>query len=424
VANSDASSDGRRTYVAHYSEVALKGNNRNDFLRVLRRNIAKSLSGLQPQVEGLEGRLLVTAEGGGVEERLSKVFGVAWCSPASLVAKDYDSLLGAVLKEAKSSGSASFMVRCRRADKTYPMGSMELAAKLGAEVVRETGKKVDLETPGLAVHVDVMKSCAAVYSAKVPGPGGLPLGTSGRAMLLFSGGIDSPVAAWLLMKRGCRPVYVHFYLAPDVGEALNSKVMRLVRSLAVYGGRSTIVMVPFAEYQLATYGSPAGVEPSLFRRFMRMTAEAMAPGFGASAVATGDSLGQAASQTIWNIRSSDEGASLPVLRPLLSYDKDEIVSLARRIGTYDASLEEYKDCCSIVTRHPKTRTTPDMISDCVRRFDLARLVSRVVGGATLVSFDPRSDSVKALPFAQAVLPGPQAGQNYKQAPVGPKTWQE
>lgn len=262
--------------------------------------------------------------------------------------------------------------------------------------------KVDLTNPEVVIRVDVTKSNAFVYSNKTPGPGGLPVGTAGRVLHLFSGGIDSPVAAWLLMKRGCVPVYLHFYLAPTPRNALDSKVTKQVKVLSSYGGKSTLILIPFAEYQLATAEGPGDLEPSLFRRFMRMTAEALAPALGAVAVSTGDSLSQAASQTLWNLASFDHGSSLPILRPLLAYDKDEIIGMARRISTYDLSLEEYKDCCAIITRHPRTRVKSDLVDEYVRRLRLPELVQTVLDQGTLVSYNPVGDVLKSSNLAESM----------------------
>lgn len=225
-------------------------------------------------------------------------------------------------------------------------------------------------------------------------------------MHLFSGGIDSPVAAWLLMKRGTRPVYMHFYLAPTPQAAVESKITKLVKVLSTYEGKTTLVLVPFAEYQLATTGVPAELEPTLFRRFMRMTAEGLSHRFNAKAISTGDSLSQAASQTLWNIASFDDGSTLPILRPLLTYDKDEIIGMARRIGTFDLSLEDYKDCCAIITRHPRTRVRPEEVSEWVARLGLRDLVWRSVARASLVTYNPAGDSLKVSPLTQA-LPAPE-----------------
>jgi thiamine biosynthesis protein ThiI len=392
-------------FVAHYSEVALKGNNRPEFIRALRRNINRSLSGLDHHTALSEGRFIIDAEGSTEEiaRRLSKVFGVSWFAPVSVVTQSYPEILSVVLDAPHSVGNHTFKISARRSDKTFPMTSQELAVRLGAEVSRSTGWSVDLTNPDLSIHVDVVRGKALVYTDKVRGPGGLPLGTAGRVIHLFSGGIDSPVAAWLIMKRGAKPVYVHFYLAPTHQAALDSKITKLVKVLSAYGGKSTLVLVPFAEYQLATADVQEEMEPLLFRRFMRMTCEALAPGFGASAISTGDALSQAASQTLWNIAACDGGSTLPVLRPLLTYDKDEIISFARRIGTYDISLEEYKDCCAMITRHPRTRVKGSLIDENVRRFGLADLVWKSAERATLVTYNPIGDVLRASPLAESML---------------------
>ncbi|MDA4125816.1 MAG: tRNA 4-thiouridine(8) synthase ThiI [Thaumarchaeota archaeon] len=389
-------------FVVHYSEVALKGNNRPEFMKALRRNINKSLVGINHKTALIDGRFMVEAEGDEAEvtRRLSKVFGVSWLAPVSSVEPNYQEILSSVLGTASSASGGSFKIDPRRSDKSFPLTSQELATRLGAEVVKATGKSVDLSNPDVAIHVDVIQGKALVYTDKQRGPGGLPIGTAGRVMLLFSGGIDSPVAAWLLMKRGCRPVYVHFYLAPSLKAALESKITKLVKVLSEYGGKSTLVLFSFAEYQLATAGVPSDIEPSLFRRFMRMTAEALGPRFGASALSTGDSLSQAASQTLWNIASFDDGSSLPILRPLLTYDKEEIVGLAKSIGTYELSIEEYKDCCAMITRHPKTRLKAGIIAEYVERFALQDLVWKSLERATLVTYNPVGDVLKTTPLAE------------------------
>ena len=309
-------------FVVHYSEVALKGNNRPEFVRALRRDIRRSLHGIEHTCTLSEGRFLVRTEAdeGEVGKRLGRVFGVSWYAPVATVSQDYSAILSAVLSSAKGTGARTFRIVSRRTDKSFSMTSGQLASALGAEVVGSTGMGVALDDPRDSIHVDVLWGSALIYTDKRRGPGGLPLGTAGRVIHLFSGGIDSPVAAWLLMKRGTRPVYLHFYLAPTPESAIDSKITRLVRVLSGCGGKSTLVLFPFAEYQLATAGAPPEVEPSLFRRFMRMAAEGVASKFQATAISTGDSLSQAASQTIWNMASFDAGSTLPIFRPLLTYD--------------------------------------------------------------------------------------------------------
>jgi thiamine biosynthesis protein ThiI len=398
-------------FVAHYSEVALKGNNRPEFVRTLRRNINRALAGIEHSLMYSEGRFMITVEGDGEEVplRLSRVFGISWFAPVTMVQPEYPAILTSVLECAASAEGRTFKISARRSDKSFPMNSQELAARLGTEVVKHTGKDVDLSEPQLSIHVDVIRGKALVYTDRARGPGGLPLGTAGRVIHLFSGGIDSPVAAWLIMKRGTKPVYLHFYLGPTPRAALDSKIIELVKVLSAYEGKSTLILVPFAEYQLATMGVPGELEPCLFRRFMRMTAEDLAPKFGALAVSTGDSLSQAASQTLWNLVSFDQGATLPILRPLLTYDKDEIISLARRIGTYELSLEEYRDCCAIITKHPRTKVKGTLLSEYVRRCGLEDLVRRMVEKATLVSYNPARKTLKVSPLSESLPSLPVTG---------------
>ncbi len=393
-----------RTFAVHYSEVALKGKNRPEFVRILRRNIGRALAHLDPAIESKEGRFFVTVQGDGAEaeRRLSTVFGVAWFAEASVIDADYSKIKDATLESARASPGETFKIDPRRTDKSFPITSMALARELGGEVAQATGKKVELSEPDLEIHVDVLKGRALVYSQKMKGPGGLPVGTAGRVMHLFSGGIDSPPAAWLMMKRGCRPVYLHFYLAPSPDVPLKSKVTKELRILSAWGGKSTLVLVPFADYQLATAEVPNELEPSLFRRFMRVTAETLAPHFGASAISTGDSLSQAASQTIWNLGVFDQGCSLPVFRPLLSYDKEEIVTLAKRIGTYEASLEAYKDCCAIISRHPRTRAKASIISEYAESLGFKSVSLKSLQSATLVSYTPAEGELKETPLEEAL----------------------
>ncbi len=394
-----------QTYVVHYSEVALKGKNRPEFARTLARNVSSALFGLDASVRQGDSRVFVQtgAEEGEVLRRLSKVFGVSWLAKASSVPSEYPAISMEVLSQARSLSGPTFRITARRSDKSFAMRSKEVEERLGSEVVAATGKSVSLGHPDVNMHVDLLKGRALVYSNRVQGPGGLPVGTAGRVIHLFSGGIDSPVAAWLLMKRGCRPVYLHFFAAPYPEAPLEGKVGKLVKILSQSGGRCTLLLVPFDEYQLATLGKATGsLEPSLFRRFMRMSGELLAPAFGASALSTGDSLSQAASQTIWNIRTFDEGCALPILRPLLTYDKEEIVNLAKSIGTYDASLEEYKDCCSIVSSHPKTRAKGAEVSELASRLGFAELARKSFSQGVLVAYDPSKGKTKVAPLGEVL----------------------
>jgi tRNA uracil 4-sulfurtransferase len=408
------------SYVIHYSEIALKGKNRPEFVRALKRAIRRAVDDdAEASIEQIEGRFLLTTkiDSAVVGANLSKVFGVAWYDQVSIVEPVYDDIRESVLSIATTSTENTFRIEARRNDKAFPIGSMELERRLGEEVVGRTGMGVDLTNPGRSIHVDILHGKAFVYANRRKGPGGLPVGTAGRVIHLFSGGIDSPVAAWLLMKRGCTPVYLHFYLAPNSDWVLKSKIIRLLQVLSAYSGKSTMILIPFDEYQIAASGKASDLEPSLFRRFMRLTAESLAPRFGASALATGDSLSQAASQTLWNLAVFDSGCQLPILRPLVAYDKDEVIRLARTIGTYEASIEEYKDCCSIVTKHPRTRVNGPAVSQQSERLNFRELIDVSIERGTLVTFSPSSGTTKATPLSELgsknrepVIPR----QNYKQ----------
>ncbi|QQG49244.1 MAG: tRNA 4-thiouridine(8) synthase ThiI [archaeon] len=391
------------TFVAHYSEIALKGKNRPEFVRLLRRNLGKALSGLEASISFEDGRFLIRAKGSAEEvaPALSTVFGLSWFARATISERDYGKIREEVMLHA-SGNEATFKIAARRSDKSFPLSSTELERRLGAEVVSKTGKKVRLDGPELTIHVDVLRERALVYSDRSKGPGGLPVGTAGRVVHLFSGGIDSPVSAWLMMKRGCRPVYLHFYLAPTPEVPLTSKVARLVEMLSAYSGKNTLILVPFADYQISTFGVPGELEPSLFRRFMRMTAEAVAPALGASGISTGDALSQAASQTLWNLKAFDEGSTLPILRPLLSYDKEEVIALARRIGTYETSLEEYKDCCAIVSRHPRTRVKAQLVSEYAGGYSFKQLVWDSIGKGTLATYNQTTRAWKSGPLREGL----------------------
>lgn len=394
-----------RTFVVHYSEIALKGKNRPLFTKALRRNIYRTLKGLgEVKIEYLNGRFVVSLDSDEreVASRLSKVFGVSWFAPTSVAEGGFDAIKEAVLRASDSIATGgTFKVAARRADKSFPMSSVDLSKELGSSVVQKTGAGVDLKDPDVTLHVDVLRGLTLVYSQRRSGPGGLPVGMGGRVIHLFSGGIDSPVAAWLLMKRGCKPVYLHFYPAPSHEYVLDSKILEIIKTLSAYCGRSTIVMVPFAEYQLASSEVPSDCEPSLFRRFMRVTAEALGTDFRAAAISTGDSLAQAASQTLWNLGTLDDGSSLPILRPLLTYDKQEIIDIAERIGTYELSIQDYKDCCAIITRHPKTRAKRDLIAKYSSALDFPSLVQRCLSVSTLATYDPNKDETRAAPLRLA-----------------------
>ncbi len=387
--------------VVHYGEIGTKGANRQVFEASLRRNIISALRPVsQPKVRLVENRFFVEVEEDEAPEAkrlLARIFGVAWFAQVQSAPLEYAAIRETAVRALSGSQSGTtFRVSVRRPNKSFEMKSQELAGKLGEDLIEKLGMKVDLSFPDTTVFVDVISREALVYRERLKGPGGLPVGVSGSVMHLLSGGIDSPVAAWLMMKRGCAPVYLHFYVAPSVEPILESKIGRLVRILSQYGGGSQLILIPFAPYQLATTELPPEFEPTVFRRFMRMVAETLARSLDLPALSTGDNLAQVASQTLQNIACIDSGSSMPTFRPLLGYDKDEIVRLARQIGTYEVSIEDYRDCCSIVSRHPKTRMKIADVDEASRRLDFQGLADRSVAMGHIASFPEGAVDLRPL----------------------------
>jgi thiamine biosynthesis protein ThiI len=260
---------------------------------------------------------------------------------------------------------------------------------LGAHVLSRHPTRVSLEHPELNVHVEVLPGQAFVYADRRPGPGGLPVGASGTVAALLSGGIDSPVAAWRLMKRGCRVVFVHFHSVPYLPDVSRGKARELVRRLTAWQYESRLYLVPFGEIQRAVVlAVPGPARVVVYRRLMLRIAEALARRVGALALVTGESVGQVASQTLHNLARVDEVADLPVLRPLIGMDKLEITAQAQSLGTYEVSIEPDADCCTLfVPKHPDTRMSREDVRALEARLDLPALVAEGVEGASLETFD-------------------------------------
>ncbi len=389
--------------VVHYGEIGTKGNNRDVFERCLARNI---VSNLHPtallSMKKLNQRFLLELDQQSQQKamkRLGETFGISWYAAVETVELSYEKMMRKVIEVVENAGGGirSFRITAKRPNKDFPIASTDLAGRLGADVVKKLGLRVDLTEPDININVDVLSDRALVYTKKVKGPGGLPVGVGGRVIHLLSGGIDSPVAAWLMMKRGCRVMYLHFFIARNASEVLDSKIIRIVKRLSQYGRRSMMLLLPFSVYQTATTDFPQKYEPVIFRAFMRRMAEMMAVRFEALAISTGDNLGQVASQTLYNIRSIDRDASLPILRPLLTFNKTEIIDAATSIGTYELSIEEYKDCCALISRHPKTRANPEYIDLFLKKLDL---LEKVISGGLLVVCEPMDDTIIARPLGQ------------------------
>ena len=352
-------SDGPELVLVRYGELALKGGNRGEFEKRLVANMRRALEGITPATFTRErGRVVVRPERRveAAARRLQDVFGISSISPARGVPSEAAAILAcarAVLAEAVAElppgRATTFRVRVRRADKTFPVPSTEFERVVADHVLGDHPQLVvRLDDPELALEVDVRPERSYVFARRLPGLGGLPVGSLGRVLCLISGGFDSPVAAWMCMKRGAEVVFTTFHSPPFIGDAAKKKVVDLVRVLSRHQARCVLFVVPFAEAQTAIRdaGSEA-YRTVLYRRMMQRISTRLARAERAQALVTGECLGQVASQTLENLACIGAAAGLPVLRPLIGYDKQETIALARRIGTHDLSERQEPDCCTL-----------------------------------------------------------------------------
>lgn len=358
--------------LVHYGELALKGKNRQLFENKLIENIRKAVSGrvLRPH-----GRLVVESED---IEPLRSIFGISWLANAYRAKKDLNSIKDVVLSKASersTKGIETFGVFVKRADKSFPYTSVEVADIIGREIVERLKLRVNLRSPDLKIYIEIAEE-SFVFFEKVMGLCGLPVGVSGRVLCMLSGGIDSPVAAYLMMKRGCEVDFVHFHSFNNGKRALNTSVGELVQKLGKYQSGSRLILLPYHPFHLSLLNNSidSSYELVLFRRFMLRVSELIAMDEGYQALVTGDSLGQVASQTLENLKVFNSCVYMPVFQPVIGFDKMEIIELARKIGTYDVSIKPYKDCCSIMARRPRTRTRLEKIEILERTIGVTRLM--------------------------------------------------
>ncbi len=387
-----------RTAIIHYHELALKGNNRNYFEQHLVQNIRTALKDIGVrQVQNLHSRIRVElpseASPEVIRERLVRVCGVANFSlgrtiPLPLEKPDLEALSIAVGEELHAKSFHTFRVTAKRADKRLALTSMDIEKSVGAAICEQTGKTVSLKHPDLTVYIELLTKDAFCSAEKVEGPGGMPTGVSGKVACLTSGGIDSPVAAYRLIKRGCLATFVHFSGRPLVSRASEEKVRDLVRTLTQYQYHSRLYVVPFGEIQREiVLTAPAPFRVVLYRRMMVRITEELARREQCWALVTGDSLGQVASQTPHNLCAIEEAAEMPILRPLIGMDKREIIDEARRLGTYETSIEPDQDCCKLfVPPHPSTKTRLDDVLRIERTLDIAGLLKRGLEQVELTEF--------------------------------------
>lgn len=386
-----------RYAVVHYAEIGLKGHNRGFFERMLARRIEERLQDIGPAfVERLLGRFLVRLPRPVPEaiwvERLRTVFGIAYFAPAIPAPKDLTTLTEIVLRHLPSEPVPSFCIRASRADKSFPLTSQEIERHIGAAVQRQTGWRVDLSEPAWVAYIEIATNTALVYFARHRGPGGLPVGVSGRVGLLLSGGIDSPVAGYFMLKRGCEVIPIHFHSGP-FGDwaASEARAMAIVRQMRPYGMPPWLYVVPIGEPQRAiVLAAPAPYRLILYRRLMVRVAEALTRQEGGLALVTGDSLGQVASQTLESLTAIEDAATMPILRPLIGLDKVEIIDRARAIGTYELSILPGEDCCQfLMPPRVITRPSVETVREIESRVRMEELVQQALAQAMRV---PVSDS--------------------------------
>ena len=377
----------RKVLLVRYGEVFLKGANRPHFLKLLTDNVKRAVKPIGGRVWLSDSRIYVSD----VEDmdecvrRVRKVFGLYSVSPAIECEKDLDVIAEQCIEMMKGK-RGSFKVYGKRSDKKFPMNSLEFAAELGGRILESNPYlTVDIHNPQHKLRVEIRDNCY-ICCEEIMAVGGLPMGSSGRAALLLSGGIDSPVAGYCMMKRGVRCCAIHFQSPPYTGELARDKVMQLAREMAEYSGGMRVYLVPFTKCQLEIHEKcPEGLGTLITRRFMMRIAQEIAKQNECNALITGESLGQVASQTMESIVCTDAVCEMPVFRPLIGMDKTEIMDIAKRIGTYETSILPYEDCCTVFTpRHPVTKPKLDTMPKAESRLDVEALVQEAVEGTELV----------------------------------------
>lgn len=381
--------------VAHYREVGLKGRNRSFFERRLVENMRRRLSALPAvTVKAIPGRIIVrpgsSGQTGQVLAGLQTVFGLSSFSAADeLLQPSMENLASAAVQLARRSRIGTFAVRARRGNTSFSHTSGEINVVVGQAIKDACGARVDLSRPEWTCYIEMVADRAYLYSEKVSGPGGLPVGTSGKVLTLLSGGIDSPVAAWQIARRGAAVDFVHFHGQPFSDASSSQQARRLAGHLLPWLMRSRLWMVPFGDVQSEIVTSaPERLRIVLYRRMMMRIAEAIARGEGAEALVTGESLGQVASQTLPNMAAIGGVVDLPVLRPLIGLDKLEIEQIAERIGTYGISIEPHQDCCVLFTpREVTTAAKPQELEQAEAALDVDALVEKALANAEAASLE-------------------------------------
>ncbi len=370
------------TVLIRYGELSTKGKNRKDFIKRLERNIRYMFNDFKDlEYRRTHDRIYIHLHDEDpeiIKERLQKVFGISSFSFTEKVDPTIEAIQAACLEIAKTTDKKTFKMVAKRHDKTFPMISDEINRAVAGVILRNTELKVDVHNPELFIRIEVHRDGAYITSDKIKGAGGYPTGINGKALLMLSGGIDSPVAAYEIMKRGIEVEAVHFASPPYTSEAAKGKVLELAKQVSVYQGHMKVHILNFTELQLAIYktaGDPYAV--TLMRRMMFRLAERVAKDNKCLVLATGESIGQVASQTLESMVCINDVVHMPVIRPLVCYDKVEIIDLARKIGTYETSILPYEDCCTIFDpKNPVTKPSVEKAEHFESQFPYEELLDK------------------------------------------------
>ncbi|MBO5557122.1 MAG: tRNA 4-thiouridine(8) synthase ThiI [Oscillospiraceae bacterium] len=382
-------------------EIVLKGLNRKGFEQKLMGNVRRRLVGLGKfRVYCMQSTVYVEAQDDSADmdaafEALQDVFGIIKLTRAAACEKDKDAIVALAKRYLKDDmeRAKSFKVESKRSDKSFPMTSIELSQYVGGELQEAFPQvPVDVHEPDLTVHIEVRDLAAYVHATPIQGAGGMPVGSNGTAVTLLSGGIDSPVSSYMIAKRGVHLIPVHFFSFPYTSQQAKEKVIELARILTEYCGQMTLEVVPFTHIQEEIRDKcPEEYFTLIMRRFMMRIAQRIARDTKAAAIVTGENLGQVASQTMEAMASTQAVIELPVLQPLIGMDKEEIVTIARKIGTFDTSILPYEDCCTVFTpRHPRTRPKLAEVAQAEAALDIEGLVEEALQGIERIRVDHES----------------------------------
>ena len=379
--------------VCHYHEIGLKGKNRDFFEKKLVENIKKAI---EPEffdwVKRFPGRIVLKLTEKGsknskkIEQNLNYVFGISYFAFAKATKPQLKEIKKTALELISTQRGKTFKIETKRSDKKFPYSSQKVNELVGEYILNHTkDKTVKLENPKIICFVEILPKIAFVYTKKIKGLGGLPVTTAGKVVSLLSGGIDSPVASFLVQKRGAKVIFVHFHAYPYTSKASIEKVEKIAEILNRYQFSSKLYLVPFAEIQKEILlKTQARFRVILYRRMMLKIAETIAKKEGAQALVTGESLGQVASQTLENIRVIEEAVKMPVFRPLIGKDKEEIIQIAKKIGTYEISIIPHQDCCArFLPKHPETRAKINDIKREEKKLEIKTLIRESIKNAEI-----------------------------------------